>query len=92
MIGVTYTLQIRIFGVARWGIPPCPCEVQLLWTNGIPGEDIFRLCNELTATVGAAPTSGCSQVQGEPHAVVQSIITMAEQALSRRQSLLIFGI
>ena len=53
-------------------------------------DDIPRLCKELAATVGAASTSGCSRVK--PHDIVQSIIAMAEEALSKGQSLLVFGI
>jgi hypothetical protein len=53
-------------------------------------HDTVRLCSELRATPWAAPTSG-NLVQDETEDVVQKILTVAEQALSNGQSLLVLG-
>lgn len=53
-------------------------------------EDTLRLCNELRATPWDARESG-GLVESGAQDVVRSIIALADQALSKGQSLLVLG-
>jgi len=53
-------------------------------------EDTLSLCNELTATPWGARESG-GLVESGTQDVVRSIIALADQALSKGQSLLVLG-